>query len=130
MGDTQEGGQCSPSRGGSAAAEAPGRSHLGPAKHEGLHEGVQLGDDIVALLLREQGLVGALLAYLAEVEPRLKVREAAEHIREDEVEERPELRQVVLQGRPCTREAGKGRRGSGAAEVTKRERDRDRQRQT
>mmetsp|Transcript_15009 Transcript_15009/g.38568 ORF Transcript_15009/g.38568 Transcript_15009/m.38568 type:complete len:573 (+) Transcript_15009:2004-3722(+) len=73
---------------------------LDAAEHEGPQQRVQLGDDLAALRLRGGSRVLVLLVVdVAEVEPRLKVREVAEHIGQDEVEQRPQLRQVVLQRR-------------------------------
>ncbi len=45
--------------------------------------------------------VRRLAAHVAEVEPGLKVLRVLEHVGHEEVEQRPQLRQVVLQRRAC-----------------------------
>lgn len=55
----------------------------------------------VPLLLRQDVLVAAGLADAAEVEPGLEVGQRVEDVRQQEVEQAPQLAQIVLQRRPC-----------------------------
>ena len=54
-----------------------------------------------ALLLRKDTLAHARLAHPAEVEPELKVNHARKQVGHEEVEQAPQLAQIVLQWRPC-----------------------------
>jgi hypothetical protein len=76
--------------------------YLNAAQHEGAKEGVELGDDLTALLLRCVCLIVVPLPNVAEVKPRLKVGEVAKHIGKDEVKQRPQLSEIVLQRSACT----------------------------
>jgi hypothetical protein len=61
---------------------------------------VELGDDRAALLARDDLGVAALDADgCGKVEPGLEGAEVGEDVGEEEVEERPELAKVVLEGR-------------------------------
>lgn len=60
---------------------------------------------LVALLLRNDGRVAAGLPDAAKVEPRLEVVDIGEHLWQQEVEQAPQLPQVVLQRRACTSRA-------------------------
>lgn len=55
----------------------------------------------VLLLLGDDGGIGALLPQLPEVKPPLEVLQPAEHVRHQEVQQAPQLPQVVLQRRAC-----------------------------
>ena len=59
----------------------------------------------VALLLSHDELICAGLAHAAEVEPRLELCQALEHVRQQEVEQAPQLAEVVLQGSACSHHA-------------------------
>ena len=67
---------------------------------------MQLGHHPAALLLGGDLLVPALLADRGKVKPRLKVGERPENVGQKEVEQRPQLGQVVLQGGACRMERG------------------------
>ncbi len=53
-------------------------------------------------------LVAAALAHVLEVKPALKVAQAAEDVGHQEVEQGPQLRQVVLQGGAWGQRRGQG----------------------
>ena len=82
-------------------------------EQERLQDAVELLDNLDALVrLRVIDLapVAAVIVLLpVEVEPRLELREAGEDVREEEVQERPELGEVVLQGRAGEQELVRGR---------------------
>lgn len=53
------------------------------------------------LLLCKDLSIARLLPYSTEVEPGLKVGQISEYVGQQEVEQTPQLTQVVLQGRAC-----------------------------
>lgn len=55
-----------------------------------------------ALLIEGPALVLVLLAHIPKVKPALKVGQIAEHLRQQEVQQAPQLAQIVLQRRTCT----------------------------
>ncbi len=54
------------------------------------------------LLLCKDLSIARFLPYSTEVEPGLKVGQVSEDVRQQEVEQTPQLTQIVLQGRACT----------------------------
>ena len=57
---------------------------------------------IVALLHGHNSPVLSIVAHSSEVKPALKVSQVLEDVRQQEVQQGPQLAQVVLQGCPCT----------------------------
>ena len=56
---------------------------------------------LVLLLLHHDLGIAGLLAHSAEVKPGLELLKALEDVWQQEVEQTPQLAQVVLQGRAC-----------------------------
>ena len=65
------------------------------------HEIAGSAPNLIALLLGSNLLVPRSLAYRAEVEPGLEVGQIVEHVWQQEVQQTPQLAQVVLQGGAC-----------------------------